>query len=298
MQGRGDRPPRRPSRMKGTATPAGAPFIDRPGGRFNLLEVAPELLLALKEHNPGLLDETGALAPGGPAMAGDLATFPPSDLLNFLHHGQREGALLARSEGVERAVVLLEGNVAWACSTGPAERLGEVACRMGLADRARVNELARTQGSARGRRPIGQMLVEAGAMRAEDLPRAVRHQVVEIFLGLLVARTGAFLFLRGCDRERLPSQLALDTEAMLLDGLRRLDEMELFRARIPGLHVHPRRTGKDPLDELPDEARLVLDMCQGALTLGQIAAATGLGEFEATRVTYRLVVAGLAAVEE
>jgi hypothetical protein len=35
----------------------------------------------------------------------------------------------------------------------------------------------------------------------------------------------------------------------------------------------------------------------GALTLGQIAAASALGEFETMRVVYRLLVAGLVVLE-
>ena len=275
-----------------------APFVERAGARFAVLDSAPDLLIALQEAAPGLLAEVASLGTSGAVvLAGDLATFNPADLLSFLHNGRRDGVLLARSGGAERAVVLIEGNVAWACSSSPAERLGEVACRMGLADRARVHQLLKTQRDAADRRRIGQLLVESGSMTAEDLPRATRHQVIEIFLGLLVAQSGAFLFLRGVDPGRLPSTFALDTEALLLDGLRRLDEMELFRARVPGLHVRPRRSGKPARDDVPAEAQLVLGMAEGALTLGQIAAASALGEFETMRVVYRLLVSGLVVLE-
>jgi len=57
--------------------------------------------------------------------------------------------------------------------------------------------------------------------------------VIEIFLGLLVAQSGVFVFLRGVNRSAMPDRLSLDTQALLLDGLRRLDEMVLYRARIP-----------------------------------------------------------------
>jgi hypothetical protein len=62
--------------------------------------------------------------------------------------------------------------------------------------------------------------------------------------------------------------------------------------------VRPRRTGKPALEELPDDAQTVLGMAEGALTLGQIAAASALGEFETTRVVYRLTVAGLVVLDE
>jgi hypothetical protein len=271
--------------------------VERGGARFAVLDSVPDLLIALQEAGSGLLSDLASLGTSGAVLAGDLAMFPPADLLNFLHNGRRDGVLLARSGGAERAVVLIEGNVAWACSSSPAERLGEVACRMGLADRARVHELLRTQREAADRMRIGQLLVQSRSMTAEELPRAMRHQVIEIFLALLVAQSGTFLFLRGVDPGRLPSTFALDTEGLLLDGLRRLDEMELFRARVPGLHVRPRRTGKPALDDVPADAQLVLGMAEGALTLGQIAAASALGEFETMRVVYRLVVAGLVVLE-
>ncbi len=283
------------TRRRSPAAPA--PSVERGGASFAVLDSVPDLLIALQEGAPGLLADVRSLGTAGVVLAGDLATFPPADLLNFLHNGRRDGVLLARSGGTERAVALIEGNVAWACSASPAERLGEVACRMGLADRARVHDLLKSQREAAAVRRIGQLLVQSGSMTEEDLPRAMRHQVIEIFLGLLVAQSGAFLFLRGCDRARLPNDFALDTEALLLDGLRRLDEMELFRGRVSGLHVRPRRSGKPALEELPADAQIVLGMAEGALTLGQIAAASALGEFETTRVVYRLAVAGLVVLD-
>jgi hypothetical protein len=175
--------------------------VERGGARFAVLDSAPDLLIGLQEAASGLLSDLASLGTSGAVLAGDLAMFPPADLLNFLHNGRRDGVLLARSGGVERAVVLIEGNVAWACSSSPAERLGEVACRMGLA------------------------------------------------------------------------------------------------ARVPGLHVRPRRTGKPALDDVRADAQLVLGMAEGALTLGQIAAASALGEFETMRVVYRLVMGGLVVLD-
>jgi len=257
-----------------------------------------EEILAAVRDSGGLAEDVRRLGPERAVMAGDLGAVPPSDLLNFLHQGRRDGVLLARTEGTERAIALLEGNVAWAWSTSPAERIGEVLCHLGLADRAQVHHLLRAQKKEAEHRRLGQMLVDAGKLKARDLARAVRHQTVEIFLGFLVTDRGAFAFLRGLDRSKLPSELGLDTEALLLDGLRRLDEMELFRSRVAGPQVRPRRTDKPVLEGLPEESQVVLGMCEGGLTLAQIAAGTALGEFETTKVVYRLVVAGYVAIEE
>ncbi|HWE25099.1 MAG TPA: DUF4388 domain-containing protein [Myxococcales bacterium] len=285
------------ARGGGRRDPSGA-MIEREGAQYVLLDICPDLVVGVQEQVSGLLADARTLASSGAVLAGDLSIFPPADLLNFLHNGERDGVLLARSDGCERAIVLIRGNVAWASSSSPGERLGEVACRLGLVERPRLQQIVHSQRDPLDRRRIGQLLVDSGALNAQDLARAVRQQVVEIFLGLLVARSGSFIFFRGCDPSRLPSNFALDTEALLLDGLRRLDEMELFRGRVPGLWVRPRRTGNAPADELSADAQLMLAACDGARTLARIAGDTALGDFEATRLAYRLVVSGLLVLDE
>jgi hypothetical protein len=198
--------------------------------------------------------------------------------------------LLARSDGTERGIVLIDGNVAWACSTSPGERLGELLYRMGLADRARVDAAIAEQGEKGKRRRIGQILVDKGVLGPDEVWRGLRHQVVEIFLGLLVAQSGTFVFLRGLDRSKLPAMLALDTQAMLLDGLRRLDEMELYRTRVRDSEVKPKRTGKQGAIEV--EHQHLLALADGTRTLGELASATALGEFEATKAVFKLLELG------
>lgn len=261
-------------------------------GAWKLLETPSELLVALRDGGGGLYAEVSELQPDRAVLAGDLAEMQPSDLLNFLHHGRRTGVLLTRADGVERAIVVLEGNVAWACSTSPAERLGELLARCGLAERSRVQEVLSEQGASQAHRRLGQLLVDRAVLTKEVLARALRHQVLEIFLGLLVVRAGSFVFLRGVDRSALPSVLALDTQGLLLDGLRRLDEMEMYRTLVPAPEVTPRHTGKEDAGDLGAEATQVLALVDGSRSVADLALATALGEFETTRAIYALIERG------
>jgi hypothetical protein len=258
-------------------------------GTWKLLETPSDLLVALRERRGGVWSDLTGLHPRGAVLAGDLSAMLPSDLLNFLQQGRRTGVLLTRVGEVERAIALCDGNLAWACSTTPHERLGEILARMGLADRDRIEEALRQQAASLEHRRIGQVLEDAGVIGAEAVARGLRHQLVEIFLGLLVAREGSFVFLAGLDRAALPVVLDLDTEAMLLDGLRRLDEMTLYRERVPHADVVPHATGKAPAAPLSAEQQQVLSMADGVRTLGDVAAASALGEFETTKAVYQLI---------
>lgn len=259
---------------------------------WKLLCAPSELLHALRDRGDGLVTDLSSLHPNSAVLAGDMSEMLPSDLLNFLHQGRRTGVLLTLSNGVERGIVLIEGNVAWACSTSPGERLGELLVRMGLADRARIDSALAAQAKTGDKKRIGQVLVDRGVLGPDEVWSGLRHQVVEIFLGLLVARSGSFVFLRGLDRDRLPAQLSLDTQGMLLDGLRRLDEMELYRSKVPGSEAVPRRTAKEASGSISAEHERVLSLADGARNLSALAVETALGEFEVTRLVFQLVEAG------
>ena len=262
------------------------------GGSWKLLEAPLGLLVGLLDRAGGLLPDVTGLRPKGAVLAGDLAEMQPSDLLNFLHHGRRTGLLLTRVSDVERAIVFLDGSIAWACSTSPGERLGEILARMGLAARAQIEAVVRAQATAPGHRRIGQLLVERGVLAHEALSKGLRQQIVEIFLGLLVARDGSFVFLRGIDTAALPMALRLDTQALLLEGLRRLDEMELYRTRVPTTDVAPRRTAKVADGTLGASEKALLALVDGRRSLADLAAQSALGEFEATKAVYKLIESG------
>jgi hypothetical protein len=265
-------------------------------GLWPLLSGGPDLLVAWREGDAGLAKELLQLKPGPPALSGDLALVAPSELLNFLHQGRRTGVLLTRGNGVERGVVLIEGAVAWAASTSPGERFGELLCRMGLVPRAALDATLLHQAQEHNHRPIGQLLGERGLLEPEECWRGLRHQVVEIFLGLLVLKTGSFVFQQGLVADKLPAQLALDIEGLLLDGLRRLDEMEFYRQRIASPAVVPQATGAVPPSETseefsPEMARL-LPLVDGVRSVAQLAELSALGEFEATKAACKLMKAG------
>ena len=279
-----------------TQGPGARELLARNAGGWALLQGGPDLLFALREGGQGLYPELRRLEPGPAALAGDLGEMLPSDLLNFLHQGRRTGVLLTKSGAVERGIVLLEGAVAWAASTSPGERFGELICRMGLVPRAALESTLSEQAQAHNHRPLGMLLGERGLLEPDECWRALRHQVVEIFLGLLVLRSGSFVFHRGLDVEMLPAQLSLDIEALLLDGLRRLDEMEFYRQRVASPEVVPRATGlaapAEAGDEFTAEMRRLLPLVDGERSMALLAEVSALGEFEATKAAYKLMKSG------
>jgi hypothetical protein len=229
-------------------------------GNFELLPSAPDLLIAVRHPASG-----GPTPAPGATLAGDLAAFPLADFVGFVHQARMTGTLTVLAHGGSRSVTFREGRVRASTSEVRGERTVEVAARLGFPADATLPMTERW--------------------------RVVREQVTAIFHAVLTAREGVFYLVQGEDEPAGPS-LSLDTQAVLMDAVRRIDEMELFRGRIPGGEVFlRRREPRDPVALEPDEERL-LGLVDGRRRVLDVAREAHLSEFDATKILYRLAEAG------
>jgi hypothetical protein len=250
-------------------------------GRFTLLPSTADLVLA--RRTPAA---AGAAARPRCILAGDLSGFPIADLVAFLHQSRLSGVLTVASGGVERSAAFQDGEVRGAQSTAAGERIGEVAVRLGYATEAQI---ARAAGAGR---PMGKALVELGIISANDLWKCFHEQVTQVFHSILLARTGTFFLVDEDSGERLGVPLAMNTQSLLMDGIRRIDEMSLFRARVPGPDAFlKRREPQRPVTLKPVEHSL-LDLVDGHRTVAEVATAAHVSEFDATKILYHLAEAG------
>jgi hypothetical protein len=256
-------------------------------GRFALLPSMPDLLLARRTPAAG-----GAPPRPSCILAGDASAFPIADFVAFVHQSRLTGILTVSGPGGERAIAFKEGEVRSARSDAPGERLGEVALRLGyIAAEALPDALGDD-------RPLGKALVERGVLAEADLWKCLHEQVAAVFHAILLAREGVFAMVDDAGAD-LGAPLSVPTQALLMDGIRRIDEMSLFRARIPGPHARLRRREPKVAVTLKSPQRALLDLVDGRRTVAEIAREAHLNEFDATKLLYHLAEAGyLEAVGE
>lgn len=250
-------------------------------GRFVLLPAAADLLVARRTP-----PASGATPRPRCILAGDLSGFPIADFIAFVHQSRLSGVLTVAAEGVERSITFQDGEVRSAQSSAAGERIGEVAVRLGYATEAQV-----AQASAGGR-PIGKALAELGVLGANELWKCLHEQVTAVFHAILLSPAGTFFLLDEEPGDRIGAPLAVNTQSLLMDGIRRIDELSLFKNRIPGPNAYLRR--KDPPRPVtlrPTEHAL-LAAVDGRRSVAQIATAAHLSEFDAMKILYHLAEAG------
>ena len=267
--------------------PAQPPLTGRTG-TYVLLPTSPDLLAFTRSPSEG-----GSIPTPRVVLVGDASGFPLSNLIAFLSQSRWSGVLRVQSPGGERSLVLREGEVRGATSDVSADRIGEVLVRLGYVERAQLEAVLREQPASK----LGRALVERGLLQAHDLFKCVTYQVSEIFHAIVLCREGSFFLIDQPVEDRLGHNLQLSMQSLLMDSIRKIDEMAHFRKRIPHARLYVAR--KRPSDgTLEAEEDRVLALLDGRRTLIELGQATKLSEFDVTKVVFRLLEGGFAALSE
>jgi len=158
--------------------------------------------------------------------------------------------------------------------------------------------LARSQ-LPEGRADVADALVRAGALSQRELERHYRLQLESAVFELMSWNEGFFSFEElASDQMPHDSRISVSTEALLMEGARRIDEWSRIADVIPDLHVilelAPFESDHEgaALDLLPHEWQ-VLTMIDGERDLRGIAVSLGRDEFEVAKIAYGLTTTGI-----
>ncbi|MBS1151858.1 MAG: hypothetical protein H6Q89_3556 [Myxococcaceae bacterium] len=273
---------------KGGLTPVGPGTSTlQPQSLWSLANTSPDWMVFLR--NPSI----GGVVQSRPrvVMAGDCGAFPLSDLIAFLGQSRWTGLLKLQSVEAERQLGLKEGEVRWAHSDAHAERIGEVMVRLGYVTRPQLEGVLNDTPPSR----VGRALVEKNLMQAHDLWKCVTEQVSEIFHAMMLCKEGAFTAIDEELDDKSVHNLNISMQSLLMDSIRKIDEMAHFRKKIPTPRVHVGK--KRPSDgKLEPEEDQVLALLDGHKTVFELGQAARMSEFDITRVVYRLLEGGFAQV--
>jgi hypothetical protein len=253
-------------------------------GEFFLAPTTPDMLWLVRTMVGG-----GKAPAPRVVLAGDASAFPISDLIAFLSQTRWSGTIRVHSSGGQRSILLKDGEVRGANSDSPSDRLGEVMLRLGYVTRSQLEEILREHPPSK----LGRALVEKGLLQAHDVWKCVTHQVSEIFHAIILARDGVFFLVDDEPEDKSVQNVQLSMQSLLMDSIRRVDEMAYFRKRIPHgrMYVAHKRSSDGTLEREEDR---VLALCNGERTVLELGAKARLAEFDVTKIIYRLLEGGYA----
>jgi len=208
------------------------------------------------------------------------------DVLTFIFSNKKSGVLVVLDGRIKKTIFFQRGDVRMATSNLPEDRIGAVLYRYGLVTN---EELEAALSKAKGRRKLGQVLVDEGALTVHDLYKCIRKQIEDIFYSVLLFREGEFYFYTMQKEGSLPVLMNLSTNNLLMEGVRRIDEMSYFRERLPSSEVVLEVSPEVPPKKLEEKESRVYFLIDGARTVKEIGRESRLGEFETTKIIFHLL---------
>ncbi len=227
-------------------------------------------------------------------FAGSLASLTVAEVVHFVFSSLKSGVLLVavgadadrRPDEPERlrrrSIYFRDGQVVFASSSDPADRLGPVLLESDMVPPA---DLERCSALVRSGRPLGQVLVAEGILTPVQLYDAIALQVKRIFLSAFLETEGEFAFLEGATDDRNEVKLPERTRDLILQGMKKLEEAEHARA------------AAESARGAPPDVEIAIEVEAPAPRPGRRTVPRASGPFETYRRIFKRVYDALAAVE-
>ena len=239
-------------------------------------------------------------------FAGSLASLTVPEVIQFIFTTIKSGTLIlsfgadarrvaeagAGARPHRRTLYFHEGQVVFGSSSDPADRLGAVLWRQGIVPQSELDRCAKL---IRAGRPLGQILVDERILTSAQLYEAITIQVKEIVLASCLEQEGEFAFIEGPFDESNSVKLDERTRDLLLQGMKRIEEVEQLAGQVGGRGAILVR-GQADAQGLEGPEGKILELADGRRTLSEVASESGLGLYEAARLAVSLVQASALAV--
>jgi hypothetical protein len=228
------------------------------------------------------------------SIRGSLSESSLPELLASISRSKETGILNFHDAGRWKAIYFKEGRIIYAMSNAQDDRLGEFLLKEG---KITVRQFLEASRMIQPDKKLGAVLVEQGIITPDDLFVAIHRHAEAIVYSLFSWTRGEYEFVIKDLSAEGPMVLDLDSENVILEGIRRLRDFTRMYAGVGPLETVLRHSANADnliyrlnLDE--DESQ-VLSLVDGRLNIEQILAMSYLPNFETLRILFGLLAAGV-----
>jgi len=230
------------------------------------------------------------------ALKGNLKDFGVAQLLNLIHIARKTGALSVQGDSIAATLYFREGKLLGAYQESKDYSLLSLMQRAGRVTPQQV-ETIRSRAKMSTDKEIGLLLLHSGYVTQKDILQVVRASALETVYSIFALSDGQFQFDAA---QMLPQEkigVPIDLDNIIMEGTRRLKELEQLQAELPDLNVALKfadRPGTSLKNvSLSVEEWRVISFISPRNTIRQIGQYIGLDELQVRKIVYGLLSAGL-----
>jgi len=204
------------------------------------------------------------------------------ELLQWLSLGSKTGTLLIDGHGVEKRIYFQDGRIASTSSSSEREYLGHFLVSHGFISEEELKMAMEVQEESQIL--LGKILVMINAIAEADLMRLMKKKAEESIYDIFLWTEGDFEFVEGQMPEQKMVPLSLDVTGIIMEGMRRYDEWQLIRQRVPDSSVVPEITRPLDMELLSDREKLIVPYVDGQRSIEEVALQTHNAEFTVSKL--------------
>jgi hypothetical protein len=230
------------------------------------------------------------------ALEGSLKDFGLADILQLIYFQRKTGVLILEGRMDRVRLLFVEGNIVGAESKRriEANRLGKVLVKKGLISEEDLRAALEEQSGSD--RKLGNILVRKGLVERKHIQEILTGQITEAVVQIFGWKQGTYEFTPQAIPVDKDIPLSLDTQHLLMEGLRIIDEWSLIEGKLTLDTIFIKRA--EEVKELSEEEEEILSLVDGESDVSTIIDISGEDDFLVSKTLVSLMEKGIIEPRE
>ncbi|MEW6214593.1 MAG: DUF4388 domain-containing protein [Nitrospirota bacterium] len=229
-------------------------------------------------------------------LEGSLKDFGLADILQLIYFQRKTGMLTLEGRWDKVGLLFIEGNVVGAESKRQIEanQLGRVLVKKGL---MKEEDLRSALGEQRSSgRKLGNILFKKGLVEKDQLQEILTGQITETVVQIFSWKEGTYEFTPRAIPVDKDLPISIDTEYLLMEGLRIVDEWSLIEGKLALDTIFTKKA--EGIIDLTEEEKEILSLVDGENDVSTIIDISAKDDFLVSKTLVYLMEKGIIEPRE
>ena len=230
-------------------------------------------------------------------LQGSIQNFSLPEILQLVATTRKTGTLAIQNQSAIVMVYFKDGHITYAYGPQQTYHIGQLLKELEVLTAQQLEDAVKIQAESETSARLGEILIEQNYISRSDLEAAVKTQIEELLYSLLSWQTGSFKFYEN----QLPTEeeitVRLSVENVILEGLRRFDEMNMAETALPDVDsvytIAASQAGLQREVAMPATEWNIMALADGHRTIKEICEMSQIGYDETMIRLARLKIAGI-----
>jgi hypothetical protein len=235
-------------------------------------------------------------------LQGKIERFTLPEVFQLIASSRKSGTLGIQKDDSIVMVYFKDGNVVYGYGPRQTFHLGQLLKERGVISAQQLEEAIGVQAKTENSKRLGEILISRRSIDRTDLESVVIKQIEELLYSLLGWQTGSFKFYENQFPTDEEITINLSVENVILEGLRRIDEMNMVKETLPDLEavyaIAASQAGRERAVTLQAAEWNIMALVDGRRTVNEICKVSPVDRNETLKKLAQLKLSGIVTKTE